>query len=1097
LNLNLKLYKPFVACLNSLMNQYPEKITRINGFHEENLNYTDFIDNFIDTETVGDASIDANANSSAKDINTLLVDMRKPHLKLLSFNKIFYEITKKFGLERAKQWLIEEWKGGGYLHNSYNASFVPYCFSYDIEDVAYKGLFFVNKNKTNPPKHLTTYNDHILQFVSWASNRSSGAVGLSNYLIYSYYFWYNDVKKGFYLKDPEYYRRQSFQKVIWDLNQPFLRITECVTEDTEILTPNGFKKYDQLNMGEEVYTVKEGVLNRQNIQYLTIKDHDGEIHEYGHQLVTPNHRVVYQDEEADTGQNIKLSKELINESVIKIPVTAKNRNKISKISTNLLKFMGMVYRYGRFENNELIISGKYLDYVNTLKILHELQYNFIEYRIEYNIIEFHILEKCSQNILKQIRSFEILPEWFLNLSKTEAKILLNSFLNQETKVECKNRALADQIQVLALLSGKSCELITKKLHMNNKIYKTTWFVKIENNDYEVTKPIIKQYKGKVWCPTTEDGVVIFRRNGKLFVSGNCAFTNISIMDSNYIVELFGDKKFPNGDNIIEHVDQIIEHQKIFMEVVAEERKQSMMTFPVLSYALLFQNGKFIDEKFAKWCNKHNMQWLDSNFYNGEDVTTLSNCCFSGNTSVTYLNDKQIPTNTTFKKLYNQSLKNNDFDYLVKAKDSYQLAKIIKIPKIQMYNIEPQFFKKICVSENHIHPVYDITTKEIKEVKTVDLNKTHQLLFDIKTLNEKYTDAILLFQKIEDYYRVPIISVNKTKIPDAHMYCFTMYNQCNPYFVLKNGLYTHNCRLLSDTSKLQPFINSIGGTSLSVGSVQVNTINLRKIALETQDEDKYIEILKEKIKLCMDVLHVIRIIIKRNIEKGLLPNYSYKLIDLNKQFNTIGITAMYETIRDFGYIKTDEIGYKSYSKKGIEFASKILETINTLKDEYASKVEYSLNVECIPAEKANVALAQKDNIINNPKTKDYVYSNQWIPLIEKCTMEEKIRLGSMLDKQCGGGQISHFNIEGQFNNEEQSWKLLKQIAGSGVIYFAYNGKISVCKNEHGFHGDICPMCGGKKTDEVSRIIGYLVPRQAYSKERKKEFDNRKWFNLNDN
>ena len=40
-----------------------------------------------------------------------------------------------------------------------------------------------------------------------------------------------------------------------------------------------------------------------------------------------------------------------------------------------------------------------------------------------------------------------------------------------------------------------------------------------------------------------------------------------------------------------------------------------------------------------------------------------------------------------------------------------------------------------------------------------------------------------------------------------------------------------CRLLSDTSKLNAFINSIGGTALSIEFRKVNTINLMRIALE--------------------------------------------------------------------------------------------------------------------------------------------------------------------------------------------------------------------------------------------------------------------------
>lgn len=633
MDVKLKLNKNFVACMNKLRNKYGENFERINGFHNENLNFTDFIDNFIDSETVADVSIDANANSSTKDINTLQSDMKKPHMKLLAFNKIFYEITKKYGLSTAEEWLENEWNGAYYLHNAATSSYIPYCYAYDLDTVVEKGLYFIDKFKSTPAQHLTTYNDHVLEFISWTANRSSGAVGLPSYLVYSYYYWYKDVKNNFYLKNPDYYRRQCFQKFIYDLNQPYLRVTEC------------------------------------------------------------------------------------------------------------------------------------------------------------------------------------------------------------------------------------------------------------------------------------------------------AFTNISIMDRNYLTELFGERQFPDGEYIIDHIDGIIEHQKVFMETVAKIRETLMMTFPVLTYSLLFQDGKFIDEEFARWCNKHNLIWYDSNFYVGHDVTTLSNCC----------------------------------------------------------------------------------------------------------------------------------------------------------------------RLLSDTSKLNGFINSIGGTSLSVGSVQVNTTNLRKIALEcNKDKEKYIEILTKRIHLSIKVLDVIRNIIKRNIEKGLLPNYSYELIKMDNQYNTIGITAMYEAIRDMGLIESDEFGNNFYTNEGLEFAKLILNTVNTIKDSY--NFDYSINIEAVPAERCNSVLCEKDNLLYPEYEQDFLYSNQWIPLMENCTLQEKIRLGSVLDKECGGGQILHVNLQGKFSTEEQSWEMLNHLANSGIIYFAYNVKISVCEKGHGFFGNICPICGKPTDDVFSRIVGYLVPTRSYSKERKQEFDKRKWFLL---
>lgn len=73
-------------------------------------------------------------------------------------------------------------------------------------------------------------------------------------------------------------------------------------------------------------------------------------------------------------------------------------------------------------------------------------------------------------------------------------------------------------------------------------------------------------------------------------------------------------------------------------------------------------------------------------------------------------------------------------------------------------------------------------------------------------------------------------------------------------------------------------------------------------------------------------------------------------------------------------------------------------------------------------------------------------------------------------------------------------MLNDIANSGVIYFAYNPKLSLCEDGHTFFGNTCPICGKPKVDEATRIVGYLVPRSTYSKERNEECGNRMWYGV---
>ena len=422
--------------------------------------------------------------------------------------------------------------------------------------------------------------------------------------------------------------------------------------------------------------------------------------------------------------------------------------------------------------------------------------------------------------------------------------------------------------------------------------------------------------------------IIYKLNQPYLRINQSAFTNFSIFDHPYMEALFGGKEYPDGTFIIDYIDDLIEYQKRFMEVVSEVRSKNMMTFPVLSYSLLRKDGKFVDEDFAKWCCRHNMKWADSNFFVSDDITSLSNCC----------------------------------------------------------------------------------------------------------------------------------------------------------------------RLVSDVKNLGYF-NSIGGTALEVGSIKVNTINLARIAYESKTKEEYIEKLKDLVVLDLQALDCVRHIIERNIEKGLLPNYSKNVMSMKSQYNTIGIIGVFEALQKFGYTYKDEFGNTFYSDEGVEFAKDILKTIHDVKNEFGKDKDYQINIEEIPAERAAAILMEKDRFFYPDETYELpLYGNQWIPLGIKTTLHEKIRLSAILDKACSGGSIAHINLDAPLEDFDTAWKLLNYVADQGVVYFAFCLRISSCKHNHGFYGDICPYCGEPKTTTWQRIVGFLTPVTTYSKERKAEFVKRDWFEL---
>ena len=140
MDIKFKLSRDFEECLEYLKKKYGSEFEYINGLHENQLDFSEFINNFVDSENTANATIDSNANIQSKDIVNLIHEMSKPHMKLLGFNKLFYEMEKKYGLERAKDMLESEWRGDIFIHNASDISFRPYCFNYDLESLATKGM---------------------------------------------------------------------------------------------------------------------------------------------------------------------------------------------------------------------------------------------------------------------------------------------------------------------------------------------------------------------------------------------------------------------------------------------------------------------------------------------------------------------------------------------------------------------------------------------------------------------------------------------------------------------------------------------------------------------------------------------------------------------------------------------------------------------------------------------------------------------------------------------------------------------------------------------------------------------------------------------
>jgi len=314
-----------------------------------------------------------------------------------------------------------------------------------------------------------------------------------------------------------------------------------------------------------------------------------------------------------------------------------------------------------------------------------------------------------------------------------------------------------------------------------------------------------------------------------------------------------------------------------------------------------------------------------------------------------------------------------------------------------------------------------------------------------------------------------------------------------------------CRLINKSKdfeeleeiKTGQFFSSIGNVSISTGSIKVSTLNLARVAYESNgDIFKFYEKLRKKIQLNHKLLKIQRDIITKNIERGMLDIYKHGLIDIKKQFSTNGLSAVFEAIKYLDGISENNIGEKFYNEKGKEILSEVLNIFTEENKLGKDKYDIVFNTEQTPAEQCAIKLVSKDKLLYDNKVVNStkIYGNQFIPLDVRCSLEERINISSKYDQLLDGGSIGHFNIGEPIKDFDTAWKLVTSITKKGAVYYSLIQKFQYCKNDHTFYGNMCKYCGEPSIGNGIKINGYIVKDEYFHDVRKEELDNRVFYDL---
>lgn len=103
------------------------------------------------------------------------------------------------------------------------------------------------------------------------------------------------------------------------------------------------------------------------------------------------------------------------------------------------------------------------------------------------------------------------------------------------------------------------------------------------------------------------------------------FWNISVFDHDYLQEMFGSFYYPDGSKV--SIDSVYKLQLFFLDWFRQEREKELLTFPVVTAALLTDGkGGFKDNGFMEALAEEQAQGLSFFVYMSDKVDSLASCC---------------------------------------------------------------------------------------------------------------------------------------------------------------------------------------------------------------------------------------------------------------------------------------------------------------------------------------------------------------------------------------------------------------------------------------------------------------------------------------
>lgn len=314
----------------------------------------------------------------------------------------------------------------------------------------------------------------------------------------------------------------------------------CYSEDTEVLTAEGWKLFGDLREADTVAQWDEGVISYVKPLGIVWQDYSGPMvriqNKVMDQFVTPNHRVVTTDPRSGLNKIRRAEEFLKLTSQMAVPTCGKYVG--GGKDSSFVRLLVAVQADGCFAKGCSAIQFSFVKerkYFRLLELLEEVGAEYTigkHFRKGRDELRVRLL---AEGVSKEIREvlgdnkelpFSLIVQGYAEVIVEESKFWDGTQPREATSVlDTTCKSTRDFLQACAVVSGFNAYCQTFEDKAGNygacTIHRCLINEKTFSKTFKASQDVTEvYYEGKIGCVAVPSGLIIVRRNGKACVSGN-------------------------------------------------------------------------------------------------------------------------------------------------------------------------------------------------------------------------------------------------------------------------------------------------------------------------------------------------------------------------------------------------------------------------------------------------------------------------------------------------------------------------------------------------------------------------------------------------